>query len=202
METLTIETVKIEVAKFFNLPVERLSEDTRKKEIVKPRQIAMFLSRELKIGSDEFIGSSFNRDRTSVVHSCKTVVSDCATNKKYAHEFEEIDEKLKVLFNIERWRPIYGFEDYYEASNFGNIRSVNRVINLKNGFKLKRKGKIRSCSNEICLNFKGKILRRNYLRLIASTWIPNPHNLRFAIKKDIHGNNHIDNIEWSDRMRS
>ena len=35
--------------------------------------------------------------------------------------------------NIEQWKEIVGYEGYYEVSNFGNIRSMDRVIYKKDG---------------------------------------------------------------------
>lgn len=41
----------------------------------------------------------------------------------------------------EIWKPIPGW-DYYEASNFGNIRSLDRYVNSKNGSKSLKSGKV------------------------------------------------------------
>jgi hypothetical protein len=202
MVVLTIEQIQKEVAGFFNIPVEKLSEDTRKRNIVKPRQIAMSLSHEFKTGSDEVIGKSFGRDRTTVIHALKIVKRDYDTNPSYACEFNKIEYILKEKGGIEIWKTIPGLENYYEASTFGRIRALPRVISLKNGIKYKSPEKLISYKEEIALTFKGKRIRRGFLRLIATTWIPNPNNLGFAIKKDPYGNEYIDNIEWSNNRWS
>lgn len=36
--------------------------------------------------------------------------------------------KIKNMNDIEIWKPVIGFEGYYEVSNMGNLRSVDRLV--------------------------------------------------------------------------
>jgi hypothetical protein len=40
------------------------------------------------------------------------------------------------------WRPVVGFEGIYEVSNFGSVRSVDRVVVCHDGVKYRRRGQV------------------------------------------------------------
>lgn len=104
----------------------------------------------------------------------------------------------------ELWKDIPNFEGYYQASNLGRIRSVDRYVKYKNtdGVAL-RKGKILSpkTSNkgylETTLMKEGKNYYKRIHQLIASAFLPNPNNYPYINhinenKKD----NRVENLEW------
>jgi hypothetical protein len=39
----------------------------------------------------------------------------------------------------EEWRPVVGYEGYYEVSNLGKVKSLDRIVNSKNGIMLMNK---------------------------------------------------------------
>lgn len=107
---------------------------------------------------------------------------------------------------IEIWKSIKGYEGYYEISNFGKIRSVNRIIIDKNGRKIKLKGKIETpkiCGSgyyyfRLCKNGIYESKRINIL--VAEAFIPNHYNLPCVNHKDENKlNNSVDNLEWCDK---
>ncbi len=61
------------VAEFFNLSVEDIISHTRKKEIVEPRQIAIYLLREISDLSYPYIGEKMGRDHTTAIHSYEKI---------------------------------------------------------------------------------------------------------------------------------
>lgn len=65
-----IETVMVETAGYFNIDPQLLKSSSKKKEIVKARQVAMFLAREVLEMSLPKIGEEFGgRDHTTVMYS-------------------------------------------------------------------------------------------------------------------------------------
>ncbi len=79
------------VAEFYDIDTHDLTDRSRRKEVVKPRQIAMYLLRgELK-SSYPFIGSKFGgRDHTTAIYACEKINKEKETN-------ESLDEELNIL---------------------------------------------------------------------------------------------------------
>ena len=76
---ITIPTIQRSVADFFGIRVEEMKAKRRTKGVAFPRQVAMYLSRELTDASLPRIGEEFGgRDHTTVMHACdrvKTAIS-------------------------------------------------------------------------------------------------------------------------------
>ncbi len=71
---ISITRVQEVVSEFFNISVDDMLSQRRTRNIARPRQIAMFLSRELTQSSSTEIGTSFSgKDHTTVVHAVKAV---------------------------------------------------------------------------------------------------------------------------------
>lgn len=71
---VSIDVVQKTVAEFFRIPLSELRAKKRTKNIVFPRQIAMYLSRQLTAQSLPEIGNAFGgKDHTTVLHSCKKI---------------------------------------------------------------------------------------------------------------------------------
>ena len=116
---------------------------------------------------------------------------------------------------MELWKDVIGFEDYYQVSNFGNIRSKDRVIFDKNfsksGKPFDRKrtfnGKVLK-SNKVCDSghlsvafYKNGRSQGSRLihRVVAEHFIQNPLNLPIVDHIDWNPkNNNVDNLEWVD----
>lgn len=85
------------VAHFYNLTNDDLRGPSRKKEFVKPRQIAMYLIRKEIDGSFPSIGTAFgNRDHTTVMYACDKVSNDLQEQESLKQEVNMIVEKLYV----------------------------------------------------------------------------------------------------------
>ncbi len=83
------------VAEFYDLKERDLLTSSRKKEIVKPRQIAMYLLREELKNSFPFIGRKFNgKDHTTAIHSYKKILNGIEKDKKLEEEVHLIKEQL------------------------------------------------------------------------------------------------------------
>ena len=71
---VTIETIQNKITDYFKLRASDLTSKRRHRSIVRPRQIAMALTRELTKHSLPEIGSAFGgRDHTTVMHACRRV---------------------------------------------------------------------------------------------------------------------------------
>ena len=95
---IDINKVQVEVAKRFNMDISELKGSCRSKEIVVPRQIAMYLTRELTDASLPGIGKAFGgKDHTTVMHACKKIEEKLSSDKSFASLVEEITRHIKEV---------------------------------------------------------------------------------------------------------
>ncbi len=84
------EIVKV-VADFYQIEEENIYEKTRRKEIIKPRQVAMYLLREDFSISYPSIGQKMGgRDHTTVIHSCEKIKNDLKTDQNLNQEISQL----------------------------------------------------------------------------------------------------------------
>lgn len=78
---ITIENIQKAVSEYYKLRVTDLLSPRRPRTIVRPRQLAMALCKELTDHSLPEIGSAFGgRDHTTVLHACRKVEELCETD--------------------------------------------------------------------------------------------------------------------------
>lgn len=83
------------VAEFYDLREKDLIDASRKKEIVKPRQIAMYLLREELKDSFPAIGRKFGgKDHTTAIHACTKISKEKELSEILAEEIKLIKEQL------------------------------------------------------------------------------------------------------------
>jgi chromosomal replication initiator protein len=83
------------VAEFYDLKEKDLIDACRKKEIVKPRQIAMYLFREELKSSFPFIGRRFGgKDHTTAIYACQKIQKELEKNQTLAEEINLIRQKI------------------------------------------------------------------------------------------------------------
>jgi len=95
IKKLSILLIQQEVAKYFKLQVEDLKAPRRIKSIAVPRQIAMYLVRELTDYSLPKIGAEFGgRDHSTVIHSCEKVQELMKTDTEINQSIKNILHRL------------------------------------------------------------------------------------------------------------
>jgi len=93
---ITAELIMRTVSDYYGLSLSEMTGATRKREITVPRQIAMYLTREMTGMSLPQIGTVFGgRDHTTVLHSYKTVESNLKTNDGMRSMVENIKQLVK-----------------------------------------------------------------------------------------------------------
>lgn len=93
---LTIDEIQEVVAKYYNVTVTDLKGRKRVKQIVMPRQIAMYLARELTENSLPRIGQEFGgKDHTTVIHACDKIAKEVSANADLKAEIVDLKNKLR-----------------------------------------------------------------------------------------------------------
>lgn len=90
---ISVKKIMETVAEFYNISMEDLLRQSRRKEFVKPRQIAMYLMRSQLENSFPSIGEHFNgRDHTTVMHAVDKI-------KKLVAEKESMKQEIDLIVN-------------------------------------------------------------------------------------------------------
>lgn len=90
-KALSIKDVMKIVSEFYNIEERFLYEKTRRKEVVKPRQIIMYILREDFSTSYPYIGQKLGgRDHTTVIHAYEKIKNDLKVNSTLTQEVEQI----------------------------------------------------------------------------------------------------------------
>ncbi len=94
-KSVSVRDVIKAIATFYDIEEEMLTDKTRKKEVVKPRQVAMYILREDYGTSFPSIGQKMGgRDHTTVIHSCEKIKNDLKSNNQLAQEINQIRAML------------------------------------------------------------------------------------------------------------
>ena len=91
---LTLDEIQLKVAEFYRIKLHDMHSARRSREVARPRQIAMFLSKQLTSKSFPEIGRAFGgRDHTTVMHAVKTV-------EKLRGDDASVAEDIRLLENM------------------------------------------------------------------------------------------------------
>ena len=102
----------------------------------------------------------------------------------------------------EIWKDVENYEGLFQVSNFGRVRSMNKILELCDGRVRRVKGKILKTSiirGYECITFyhnnKSKTFKVH--RLVAQAFIPNPKDFPQVNHIDENKlNNLVNNLEW------
>ncbi len=91
----TIEEIQRKTAEYYKLDLRELHSPRRVRRVARPRQVAMFLARELTSRSLPDIGRRFGgRDHTTVLHACRRIEELCRTDPVVQQEVEFLRKVL------------------------------------------------------------------------------------------------------------
>lgn len=94
---ISVENIQKSVADFFNIKVADMYSKRRPANIAHPRQIAMYLAKELTQKSFPEIGELFGgRDHTTVLHAVKKIAQARQTNTELNHQLHILEQQLKT----------------------------------------------------------------------------------------------------------
>jgi chromosomal replication initiator protein len=93
---ITIDKIQKQVSEYFNVTLSDLKGKKRTKQITFPRQIAMFIIREITDYSTTEIGLEFGgRDHTTVIHSCQRIEDRIKTDSTIEPTVQELIRSIK-----------------------------------------------------------------------------------------------------------
>ena len=96
---ISIDMIQSEVCRTFSLSMSDLRGSKRSQNIVFPRQVAMYLCRELTDSSQPRIGQKFGgRDHTTVIHSINKISNLIKEEREVFTMVQQITGKLKSSY--------------------------------------------------------------------------------------------------------
>ncbi len=91
---LDIDEVQKEVAKYYNVSLDDLRGPRRQKQLVRARQVAIYLSRRLTENSFPEIGAKFKRDHSTAISSCEKIEKEMGSDLQLKKELDELVNRL------------------------------------------------------------------------------------------------------------
>ena len=91
----SIEDIQRKIADFYKLDPREFQSQQRSRRVARPRQVAMFLAREITMRSLPEIGRRFGgRDHTTVLHACRRIAALCEEDPTFKQEIEFLKQVL------------------------------------------------------------------------------------------------------------
>jgi hypothetical protein len=100
------------------------------------------------------------------------------------------------------WRDVVGYEDFYEVSSIGEVKSKTRIYPGRGGYLCTRKPRIMTQGVTtkgyfaVTLTLNGVERRIEVHRLVAEAFLGKPDGMQVNHKDGIKKNNKVENLEW------
>lgn len=100
------------------------------------------------------------------------------------------------------WKPVEGFEGFYEVSTNGKVRSCSRLVKSRYCNRIIKGKELKQVKDQdgyckVQLSKEGKATSKAVHRLVAQAFIPNPNNYPVINHRDENKeNNNVSNLEW------
>jgi chromosomal replication initiator protein len=93
---VTIDEIQKKVAEHYNIKLADMHSARRARSVARPRQVAMYLAKQLTARSLPEIGRKFGgRDHTTVMHAVKKIEELCAADRSFAEDVELLRRMLE-----------------------------------------------------------------------------------------------------------
>lgn len=93
---VTVDAVQQAVADYYGIKAADINAKSRKANLARARQIAMYLAKELTNKSLPELGSLFGgRDHTTVIYACKKIASERNTDEVLKHDLHLLEQRIK-----------------------------------------------------------------------------------------------------------
>lgn len=99
------------------------------------------------------------------------------------------------------WKDVAEYEGFYQVSNNGNVRSVERIDSRghRRGGRILKPRYDKDGYSQVSLCKNGKPKTKKVHRLVAGAFLPNPNGLPQVNHRDeVKDNNNAENLEWCD----
>lgn len=103
------EEIDRAVAREYGLAVADLSIKSRKREIVEPRQVGMYLNKKYTPLSLGNIGARYRKDHATVLHAYKTVKNLKDTDRYFSARLQTIVDKLANAYELKTFTRAKGY---------------------------------------------------------------------------------------------
>lgn len=96
-QRLTVEEIQRKVAEYFNIKMSDMVSNRRMQNIARPRQVAMYIAKQLTSKSLPEIGRKFGgRDHTTILHAVRKVQELCGEDFDFANDVEILKRSLQT----------------------------------------------------------------------------------------------------------
>jgi chromosomal replication initiator protein len=93
---ITIEQIQVLICEHFRVSLDELTGERRSQSIVYPRQVAMYLARELTDSSLPRIGKAFGgRDHTTVMHATSKIAGLMVGDRSVYNLVQDLTARIK-----------------------------------------------------------------------------------------------------------
>ncbi len=114
--------------------------------------------------------------------------------------------KVNPTDSSERWLPVVGFEGFYEVSNLGRVRSIDRIIQYSNGHVRSARGRDLHAykmgeKDHLFVTLRGR--KKAVHRLVLSAFVgPCPDGMECCHDDGDPTNNAVSNLYWGTRSQN
>ncbi len=95
-KVITVSEIQKQVAHFYNIRTQDMKSKVRKRNIAFPRQIAMYLSKELtKLSMPEIAEQFDKKDHTTILYAHRKIQQECLENTEFHQEIQRLKQLLR-----------------------------------------------------------------------------------------------------------